>query len=395
MNNPKNVQFRLTAPRGTEVVAPLMQLSGRPREIARVLGFDGAQISSEIRLKHLGDQVITDFEEELNKDKASFVDSGCQTLDYNCEVCAERDSRKRTVHSTQTEAEPIKAKRSIRSQTNEQNYRDPLFRKLSSMTSAQLVAVADYVRILNAPQPSNAAEIFKLREELMDVYNLSSRDDDQVRVAERERLNSVHQKAFNNNREGSSSKSMKNMMNTTITVPNDNYNASDCSNIGYRRGDNQNYRDSNNFFNICQDDFNSDFNQQQQQQQQSFNNQRQEQMNMNGRMQDQSDMDFQMQMAQEESRERELHMQQLQYEEDVRMFQMEQDRLMNNSNNALDDEFDCNFEDNRGRSGGGGGGGDSNYRGRSRTPRGSKRGGGFSRGKESRPFRGRGGRGGF
>lgn len=42
------------------------------------------------------------------------------------------------------------------------------------------------------PRPQNAAELFKLKERMMDVYNLSQRDADAVRVAEENRLDDVN-----------------------------------------------------------------------------------------------------------------------------------------------------------------------------------------------------------
>lgn len=67
----------------------------------------------------------------------------------------------------------------------------PLQKSLSSMSAGQLVAMTDFARIICDPWPANSVEMFKLREQLMDVYNLSQRDDEQVAKAERDKLNSV------------------------------------------------------------------------------------------------------------------------------------------------------------------------------------------------------------
>lgn len=122
-----------------------------------------------------------------------------------CAECCARAAIKSHTLACQTEAPPKTA--SVRTQTVETptktngatpappdsgaTFALPLQQSLSKMTAGQLVAMTDFARIINDPRPANSVELFTLREQLMDVYNLSQRDDEQVRTAERDKLNSV------------------------------------------------------------------------------------------------------------------------------------------------------------------------------------------------------------
>lgn len=114
-----------------------------------------------------------------------------------CAECCARAAIQHHTQAVQTEAPPKTA--SVRTQTvdttNGSTAADsaklPLQQSLSKMSAGQLVAMTDFARIINDPRPATSVELFTLRERLMDVYNLSQRDDEQVRRAERAKLNSV------------------------------------------------------------------------------------------------------------------------------------------------------------------------------------------------------------
>lgn len=115
-------------------------------------------------------------------------DSGTQTQPVDCNACVKRSKVVTATKSTQIFPKLC----SIGVQTNEKDYREPIVEQLSRLTAAQLVAIKDFAIIIAEPRPQNAAELFKLKERMMDVYNLSQRDADAVRVAEENRLDDVN-----------------------------------------------------------------------------------------------------------------------------------------------------------------------------------------------------------
>lgn len=192
LSNAKNVSFQLTSP--AAVVARPMEYSVLPTRstaVLRALGFGCNQLVEALRMKTLVTKVIeTSQPKQSYSTKTTTITKNVyvQTMEIECEVCAERKNIVCLNQSVQTES-PKSV--SIKVQTNTENYSEPVFNTLKSMTSAQLVAMTDFAHIVCDPRPSNSEEMFKLREQLMDVYNLSQRDDEAVRLAERQRLNSV------------------------------------------------------------------------------------------------------------------------------------------------------------------------------------------------------------
>lgn len=115
-------------------------------------------------------------------------DSGTQTQKADCDTCVKRSK----VITVNKQTQHFQRVCSIGVQTNEKDYREPIVEQLARMTAAQLVAIKDFANIITEPRPQNAAELFKLKERMMDTYNLSQRDADAVRTAEENRLDDVN-----------------------------------------------------------------------------------------------------------------------------------------------------------------------------------------------------------
>lgn len=111
-----------------------------------------------------------------------------QTDELKCRPCIERNSRIMINSHTQIF---LPKGISIGVQTNEKDYREPIVAMLSRMSAAQLVAVKDFANIIAEPRPQNFLEMSKVRERMMDIYNLSQRDADAVRTAEENRLDDL------------------------------------------------------------------------------------------------------------------------------------------------------------------------------------------------------------
>lgn len=191
----KNVEFEQTSD-NQKPFAPLQFLPVRTRELVKVLGYDCSAILSRLRLKEFADKVIEDIDAEKKRSKErAYKDGEMQTESYKCPTCISRESKVFSSKSMQTDA-PKKV--SIRTQTNEKDYRDPLIRSLSRLTAGQLVAVSDFVDLLiNEPRPSTSTEVFSVREKLMDIYNLSERGSDAIE-AERAREHESRRRGINN-----------------------------------------------------------------------------------------------------------------------------------------------------------------------------------------------------
>lgn len=193
----KNVEFDLTAEK-QQPLAPLKFLPPRTRELVKILGYNCSHIISRLRLKEFGDKMIHEIEnmdaEKKKTKERSVTECGMQTEAYKCPSCLNHDSKTFSNKSVQVDA-PKKV--SIRTQTNEKDYREPLIRSLSRMTPGQLVAVSDFANLIFEPRPSTSVELFKVREQLMDIYNLSERGTEAIE-AEREREQDMRRRAMNN-----------------------------------------------------------------------------------------------------------------------------------------------------------------------------------------------------
>lgn len=195
LQNRKNVEFEQTSA-NQRPFAPLQFLPPRTRELIKVLGYDCAAILNRLRLKEFADKVINDIEdidaEERRSRERTYRDGEMQTESYKCSTCITRESRANK--SMQTDA-PKKV--SIRTQTNEKDYRDPLIRSLARLTAGQLVAVSDFVNLICEQRPTTSQEVFCVREKLMDIYNLSERGSDAIE-AERSREHESRRRGINN-----------------------------------------------------------------------------------------------------------------------------------------------------------------------------------------------------
>lgn len=221
LSNAKNVSFQLTS--RSVVLRPVKpgSLPTRSSSVVQTLGFSCGQLFEAIRMKSMASEVITKIQEKQTSTVAlktvTTKNVYVQTMPMECETCEERKNTTCLNQSVQTEG-PKSV--SIKVQTNTENYTEPVFNTLKSMTSAQLVAMTDFAHIVCDPRPSNSEEMFKLREQLMDVYNLSQRDDEAVRMAERQRLNSVRSLLSTHRRVTDGSTVSVSVDNNTMNQPN-------------------------------------------------------------------------------------------------------------------------------------------------------------------------------
>lgn len=118
-----------------------------------------------------------------------------QTDAYECGACKTREKRVFLNKSTQM----FVSHKVGSTQTDEDDYRGPLVSMLGRLSDAQLVAIKDFIATMTTPRPQNITDLCSLRERLMDIYNLSQRDSDAVRVAQRNNLDDpvvINQKRF-------------------------------------------------------------------------------------------------------------------------------------------------------------------------------------------------------
>lgn len=196
-----NVPFKLNAEPTVQVnkVAGIRMLPKRVKDICTALGINSSMMFDKLRTKELSIQITDQIKNELETVESPreeillqtktipTVEKGemsTQTAPIECEPCLDRKKRVMINQHTQI----FLKFSSIGIQTNEKDYREPIVEQLSSMTAAQLVAIKDFANIITEPRPQNSVEMFKIRERMMDIYNLSQRDADAVRAAEEQRL---------------------------------------------------------------------------------------------------------------------------------------------------------------------------------------------------------------
>lgn len=207
-----NPLFKFNAPDNVKKVeAPLKQLPPHTKEIVKALGIDSSFLFAKMRSKDVASKLCEDFQREEEKHKQHELDRNCnvdmpsvviepkkvvelahtemQTEPYHCEKCTER--KKIIMLNKHTQVFPRHGKGSIGTQTDEEDYREPIVELLARMTAAQLVAIKDFANIITEPMAQSGVEIFKVRERMMDVYNLSQRDADAVRNAQQNRLDDI------------------------------------------------------------------------------------------------------------------------------------------------------------------------------------------------------------
>lgn len=162
----------------------------------------------------MANKVINEFDTKKAEikilDKPKIADSLTQTGDYKCPTCLIYDGKKYATVGTQ---KSVERKLSVRTQTDEEDYRHPLIQTLARMKAAQLIAMADFAKLIACDRPTTSNELYQLRERLMDIYNLGQRDADAVKEAERKRL--LEQRSMDEARgsgmQGGSFNQMKNM----------------------------------------------------------------------------------------------------------------------------------------------------------------------------------------
>lgn len=192
-------------------------LPHRVKNIAQALGIKSSFLFDKMRTKELNAQITDQIRSELHGDDndAATTGSSCsgnvntgeiliqtktvplptietvstasQTNELKCEKCTERS--RRTMVSAHTQV--FLKNCSIGTQTNEKDYREPIVELLSRMTAAQLVAIKDFANIIDEPRPCREMEYTRIRERLIDIYNLSQRDADTVRAAEENQMDEV------------------------------------------------------------------------------------------------------------------------------------------------------------------------------------------------------------
>lgn len=135
----KNVEFLLTS-ENQQSFAPLQFLPARTRELVKILGYNCSDILKRLRLKEFADKVVHEIDdaEKKRNEKRSFKECEAQTESYKCPNCINRETKVYSNKSAQTE---MPKKVSIRTQTNEKDYREPLIRSLSWMTPGQLSSI--------------------------------------------------------------------------------------------------------------------------------------------------------------------------------------------------------------------------------------------------------------
>lgn len=188
LHSTNNVEFEKTA-KNDLAVSPHQSLTGKTKDIAKVLGFNCGFIFSKMRMQRMANKVIKEIDikhEEIKKlEKPKIADSITQTGDYKCPTCLVREAKKYVTVGIQNTGP---RKLSVKTQTDEEDYRHPLIQTLARMTAAQLIAMADFAKLMASDRPTTANEMFQLRERLMDIYNLGQRDSDAVKEAERKRM---------------------------------------------------------------------------------------------------------------------------------------------------------------------------------------------------------------
>lgn len=216
MQSALNASFKITTPADEthpKTVAGLKHLPKRVKDVAIALGINSTFLFEKLRTKELTTQLTETILEHnavpairikqefptpttasnIPKNPVPVItvqkcNSETQTSNFECGECVERTKIVMVSKQTQMQTKTC----SIGVQTNEKDYREPIVEQLARLTAAQLVAIKDFAEIIVEPRPRNAAELYKLKERMMDVYNLSQRDADAVRTAEENRLDDVN-----------------------------------------------------------------------------------------------------------------------------------------------------------------------------------------------------------
>lgn len=193
---PLNVTFKLNAPPNVRVknVDGIRMLPKRVKDVCTALSIDSRMMFDKLRTKEVSNQIAdqlmkTEIADTYQPDilvqtrnipNVETSEISTQTKAFDCEKCTER--QKRVMVNVHSQITPITFNIGI--QTDEKDYREPIVKQLSQMTAAQLVAIRDFADIITEPRPQMQVEMHRIRERLMDIYNLSQRDADAVRIEE-------------------------------------------------------------------------------------------------------------------------------------------------------------------------------------------------------------------
>lgn len=219
--SPLNVAFKWNSDNDTpgDSLRPKQQFPAPLCEIVKALSIHNETLTSKMRSREIASQLSLDFMltattpidsgdnakvplPEVRPEVRQFVppvirtrSTIAQTDPYECNECVVRDKRVFVNKNTQVSS----SSNNNSTQTDEDDYRSPLIETLARLSDAQLVAIKDFIAIMQTVRPQNTLDMCNLRERMMDIYNLSQRDADAVRVAQRNRLDDpmvVKQKRF-------------------------------------------------------------------------------------------------------------------------------------------------------------------------------------------------------
>lgn len=168
-----NVKFRLNAPNVNSKTfdAAIKSLPPRTKLITQLLGLNSTYLFAKIRAKDIAEQVSIEIADEVKKNL--MLDAESQTSPMPCDECTARSNRVMINRGTQIyEKERI----TTATQTDDNGSLGALAQLLSQLTSAQRQAIKEFATIIVQPTPQNSREMFNVREQMMDVYNLSHRD---------------------------------------------------------------------------------------------------------------------------------------------------------------------------------------------------------------------------
>lgn len=204
-----NPSFKLNAPLNVSVktVNGLKMLPSRVKDVAQSLSINSSFLFDKMRTKELNAQITSQMKSAAMEKEASPIaevlfqtntvpipsfeietaEMASQTNEFKCVKCTERNKRTTVSAGTQVFLKNC----SIGVQTNEKDYREPIVELLSKMTAAQLVAIKDFAHIIDEPRACTELEYSRIRERLIDIYNLSQRDADTVRAAEESQMDEI------------------------------------------------------------------------------------------------------------------------------------------------------------------------------------------------------------
>lgn len=168
-----NAKFRLNAPKSSpkSLDDGVKSLPPRGKVITQLLGLNSTYLFAKMHAKEIAEKVSIEIDDEENK--KIMLNAETQTSPMTCDTCVARSERVFINRGTQIYE---KEKTAAATQTDVDETPGSLAQLLSQLTSAQRQAIKDFATIVVQPAPQNPVEIYKVREQIMDVYNLSHRE---------------------------------------------------------------------------------------------------------------------------------------------------------------------------------------------------------------------------